>query len=338
MNRARRAARGLSLIELMVAMGISVVMTLALGTFMVQGTRTSREDINVASMLDELGYAASLLTNDLEMAGFWAQVHDPTAITLDASLALQGTDCGVSGTVPWYQDLQALTLLDNNTGAGGARPLSAFPCLTAADVVPGTDVIAIKRVQGRIAGTDTGSAGMQAGLIYLRTHDKVGRLYLQGGAPGAVETPYRNWEYAPAVYFVQRWSVRSTEDPMIPSLCRMVLRPSGGTPAFTRECVARGVENLQLEVGIDSDEDGSANYFTATPAAADLRRASSARLYLQVRSTRPDYHYVNLKTYQIGNTEAAYTPAGDDAHYYRKTLSTEVSMRNPRALQGVAVQ
>ncbi len=335
MSRLWRGSRGLSLIELMIAMALSVVMTLALGTFMLQGTRSGREDINIASMLDELGYAAALLSLDLEMAGFWAQVHDPSTVELDGTLALGGTDCGPAG---WYRDLTALALLDNNTGTAPGSPLTDYPCLNPDDVMPGTDVVAIKRVQGRVAGTDTVTSGMQAGLIYLRTHDKVGRLYLQGGTPGAVETPYRNWQYAPAVYYVQRWSVSDTEVPLIPSLCRMVLRPDAGTPEFVRECVARGVENLQLEIGVDSDEDGSANYFTPTPEPTDLRRASTARLYLQVRSTRPDFHYVNAKTYQIGNTEQPYTPGGTDAHYYRKTLSTEVALRNPRALQGVAVQ
>lgn len=331
-----RAARGLSLIELMIAMAISVVMSLALGSFMLQGTRNSREDINIASMLDELGYAASVLTEDLEMAGFLAAVHDPSAVVLDGTLALSGSDCGAAG---WYSTLQAVAVLDNNTGTtAGAHAATNYPCLTAADVVPGTDIIAVKRVLGRVAGTDTSTSAMVTGTIYLRTHDKSGLLYLQGGTPGAMATPFQNWEYAPAVYFVQRWSTSATESPQIPSLCRMVLKPSGGTPAFTRECVARGVENLQVEIGVDSDEDGAANYFTPTPTDADLNRASTARLYLQVRSTRPDYNYVNQKTYQIGNTAAPYTPSGVDTHYYRKTLSTEVALRNPRALQGVAVQ
>jgi hypothetical protein len=215
MKRARRAAGGLSLIELMIAMALSVVMTLALGTFMLQGTRSGREDINIASMLDELGYAAALLTSDLEMAGFWAPVHDPSVIELDGTLTLGGTDCGAAN---WYRTLTALELLDNNTGASGGRPMTAWSCLDAGDVMPGTDIVAIKRVMGRVAGTDTVTSGMQPGLIYLRTHDKVGRLYLHGGTPGAVDTPYRNWQYAPAVYYVQRWSVSSDESPMIPSL------------------------------------------------------------------------------------------------------------------------
>jgi type IV pilus assembly protein PilW len=333
MRALPRAARGLSLIELLIAVVLSVTLSLALGSFMFQGTRSSREDITLASMLDELGYATAQLASDLEMAGFWAQVHDPAAVDLDAGLALGGTDCGAAG---WYKDLDALAVVDNNTGAAGLNPIT-FACLDPDTVMPGTDIIAIKRVQGRVAGTDTDVSGMETGMIYLRTHDKSGRLYLHGTTPTAVDTPYRNWQYAPVVYYVQKFSTSDTESPPIPSLCRMMLVATGGAPAFTRDCIARGVENLQLEVGVDTDEDGSANYFASAPLAADLSRAATARLYLQVRSVRPDFHYVNQKTYQIGNGEA-FTPSGDDVHYYRKTLSREVALRNPRALQGVAVQ
>jgi type IV pilus assembly protein PilW len=175
--------------------------------------------------------------------------------------------------------------------------------------------------------------------MYLRTHGRSGRLFLRGsGTPAAVDTPYQDWEYAPAVYFVQKYTRTATESPRVPALCRMVLRSaSGGAPAFTRECVSQGVENLQVEIGVDTDEDGSANYFTQAPTAADLGRASTARVYLQVRSARADVDYDNVKTYQIGNAPA-FTPDGADRHYYRKTLAAEVALHNPRALLGVGVQ
>lgn len=329
---SRLAARGLSLIELMVALAISLTLSLAITTFLFQGTRSSQGDVNIASMLDELSYAASLVSLDLEMAGFWAHVHDPSAIELDGTLDLEGADCGsLSG---WYKnDLTALAMLDNNTG-----DLSAYPCLNAADVVPGTDVVAIKRVRGRAAGTNLVTSGMQSGLIYLRTHEKFGRLYLEGGAPATMPAPYSNWQYVPAVYFVRRWSDSAGEVPRVPSLCRMVLQAQGAKPRFVSECVARGVENLQLEIGVDTDDDGTVNFFTASPnPITDLNRAITARVYLQVRSTRPDFHYFNAKSYQIGNTADPF--GGDDeVHFFRKTLSTEVALRNPRGLIGVAVQ
>jgi type IV pilus assembly protein PilW len=331
-----RAARGASLIQILVGMATGVSVVAALGAYFIQGSRSSREDINVASMLNELGFAAGQLGVDLEMAGFWAQVHDPSAITLDGTLALTGADCGDAG---WFRNLRALEVLDNNTGTSGDRPVTDFPCLPADDVVPGTDVVAIKRVAGRIAGTDTGTAQLRAGTIYLRTHERFGRLYLHGTAtPGALDTPWQNWEYAPAVYYVQRFTVSAQESPRVPALCRRTLRSSAGAaPAWVTDCVAQGVENLQIEVGVDSDGDGTANYFSASPTAEQLAFASNARLYLQVRSARPDVNYVNEKTYQIGNA-ASFTPADDERHYLRKTLATEVSLRNLRGLQGVAIR
>jgi type IV pilus assembly protein PilW len=329
-GRARHA-RGVSLVQVLVGACIGLSMSGALATFFIQGSRSSREDINVATMLAELGYATGQLIADVEMAGFWAHVHDPTAITKDASLGI-GTDCGPSG---WYHDLDALEVLDNPTAA---QVHAAFPCIATDDVVAGADVIAVKRVLGRVAGTDTNASGLVAGTIYLRTHDKTGLLYRQGvGTPATVATPYENWEYSPAVYYVQKYTTSADEVPRVPSLCRMALAVSGSAPSFARACVAQGVENLQIEIGVDTDEDGSANYFTTTPTAAHLTSASTARLYLQVRSARADVDYTNVKTYQIGNAPA-FTPAGDQVHYYRKTLTSEVALRNPRALQGVAVQ
>jgi type IV pilus assembly protein PilW len=332
----RGKARGVSLIQLLVGMATGVSVVAALAAFFIQGSRSGREDINVASMLNELGFAAGQLAVDLEMAGFLAQVHDPSAIERDGSLALGGSDCGGAG---WFSDLRALQVLDNNTGTSGPRPASVFPCLVAADVVPGTDIVAVKRVLGRLAGTDTSTAGLRAGTIYLRTHGRGGLLYLRGaGTPPPMETPWQEWEYAPAVYYVRRYTASPAEQPPLPSLCRRTLRSAGGAaPAFEAECVAEGVENLQVEIGVDDDEDGAANYFTATPTAGEMARASNARVYVLVRSARPDVNYLNRKTYQIGNSEP-FTPAGDQVHYFRKTLATEVALRNPRGLHGVAVQ
>lgn len=329
----RHRHAGSTLVQLLIGSAIGLSLAAGLSTFFIQGSRSSREDINVSAMLNELSFAAGQIAGDLEMAGFWARVHDPSGIDKDGTLAVSG-DCGATG---WYQNLTALEVQDNKTAT---QIHAIYPCLPEADLVDGSDVIAIKRVYGRVAGTDTDSSGMHNGTIYLRTHDKYGRLYLQGGsAPAVVDTPYQNWEYAPVIYYVQKYTLSPTESPRVPSLCRMTLRSSsGGAPAFTKECIAQGIEMLQVEIGVDTDEDGGSNYFTPAPTTEDLNRASTVRLYLLARSARRDVDYVNPKTYRIGNMPSTYPPAGSDMHYHRKTLSTEVVLRNPRALQGIAVQ
>src|SRR6185369_5557430 len=97
-SRHRRAA-GSTLIQLLIGSAIGLSLAAGLSTFFIQSSRGSREDINVSAMLNELSYAAGQIGADLEMAGFWAQVHDPSVIDKDGTLAVS-TDCGTAG---WYQ-------------------------------------------------------------------------------------------------------------------------------------------------------------------------------------------------------------------------------------------
>lgn len=336
MRRVPRRQRGVTLVEVMTASMLGVMLTASLAVVYVQGSRGSRQDINIATMLDELGYATAFLVQDLEMAGYWGQVHDPSAVDTDGSLAVD-EDCGPSGSAGWaYADRGALAVLDNPTGA---QVEAAHSCIPAADVVAGADVIAIKRVLGRVAATHAAVGDLVSGTVYLRTHDRAGALYLHGaGTPGGISAPFENREYRPSIYYVQRYSTNPDEAPAVPTLCRRTLEyAEGREPTFVRECFAQGIENLQVEVGIDTDEDGSANYFTSAPDAGELSRASLVRLYLLGRTLRPDVDYRNEKTYQLGNAPP-FTPTGAAVQYYRKTLSTEVILRNPRSLQGIAVQ
>ncbi len=330
MSRARVRQRGFSLIELMIASSLGIVSVAAVGNVFLGGSSNYRQDEKLSRMHDELAFAMTQLTQDLEMAGFWSRVRDGALIERPGSLTV-GNDCGPTGWA--VQDLSSLAL-DDNPAAASANLL--HPCLPAADVQAGADIVAIKRVRGRADASDTDASGLVIGRTYLRTHQGLGALYLGGGTAPAMEQPYQDYEYRPRLYFVQPYTVSPTESPRVPSLCRMVLR-AGSPPFFAKECLAQGVENLQLEVGVDSDGDGVANFFSQAPAAADLARAVAVRVYLLVRSATPDPGYRNDKTYWVGNSPAL-QPSGDNSHYYRKTLASEVVLRNTRSLQGLGYQ
>jgi len=332
----RRGGRqhGTSLIELMVSISLGLVVIGASGSLFLGASQNYREDERRAQMTDDAGFALSQLVQELEMAGFWAQVHDPGMVQRHGSLAV-AADCGPPAAAWTYADLSPLAVLDNVTAAGAAM---AHACLAADEVRPGTDVLAVKRLVGRASGTDADATRLVTGTPYLRTAGLAGLLYLRGTTAFLpVPAPYQDWEYRVALYYIRDFTLTATESPREPSLCRQVLRASAGQPAYVAECLAQGIENLQVEVGVDTDEDGAANRFEVAPDAADLARAVTLRLYLLARSSRPDSDYTDARTYQVGNAPA-FEPAGNDAHYYRTTLATEVVLRNPRSLQGLAVQ
>jgi hypothetical protein len=94
------------------------------------------------------------------------------------------------------------------------------------------------------------------------------------------------------------------------------------------ECLATGIENLQIEYGIDTSENGQPNVYLSAPTQAEMQSVVSARIFLLARTTEIDVKYTNDKVYSIGNAPD-YTP-GDSFH--RRVFSTNVAVQNIRSM------
>ena len=94
------------------------------------------------------------------------------------------------------------------------------------------------------------------------------------------------------------------------------------------ECLATGIEDLQLEYGIDTTLDGQPNLFTPAPTLAEMQRVVSARIFILARTTDIDTRYTNDKVYSISNAPD-FVP-GDSFH--RRVFSTNVTIQNIRSL------
>ena len=323
-NSQNRQA-GFSVVELMVALGLSMLLSVAVVSVFTNNTHSFNQDENLARMQDDAGFALRELAFELSMAGNYGEIHVPALVAPDANLAI-GTDCGPSGESNWmYRTTEAgsgnshsLMAIDNATGS---EAMSAHSCFGSDELLDGTDVVAIKRVAGGPAGA------LNAGGIYLRTNGTLGLLYRAPfpGAPSVVVAPpFSDWEFRPSIYFIRQFA--NTPGDGIPTLCRKVLR--GAAPSMTTECLATGIENLQIEYGIDTSQDGHPNVFLTDPTLAEIQNAVSARIFLLARTVDIDTRYTNNKTYSISNAPD-YTP-GDSFH--RRVFSTNVSFQNIRSL------
>lgn len=323
-QHSRIGSRGFTLVELMIALVLGLLISGAILSVFVENRRSFDRDESIMRMQDDARQAIRELVNDLSMAGYWADLVLPTAVTPDGSLAV-ATDCGPAGIAEWiYQAVtpgtnisQALTQVDNATGATAN---ASFSCIAASQLEPGTDVIAVKRLAGaRTTGAVT------ANTVYLRTNGTLGLLYREPEAtPSAVviPVPFSDWEYRPRIYYIRNFAVTAGDE--IPTLCRKILLYSAAAPTVTDECLAQGIEDLQIEFGIDADGDGEPNAFVADPTLAELQDAVAARVYLIARSADPDQRYTNDKTYQISNAPVS-TPADN---FYRRVYSVTVGLRN----------
>ena len=324
-QRNHKSQAGFSVVELMVALGLSMTLAIAVVTVFVNNSYSFNQDENVARMQDDARHALREIAFDISMAGHYAELHVPDTVTPDAGLAI-GVDCGPTGQVNWmYQtvvagsgDTMSISAIDN---ASNADVVAAHSCFASGELLEGTDVVSIKRVVGAEAGA------LRAGGIYLRTNGTVGLLYrapISAAPTIVVAAPRADWEYRPSIYYIRQFA--NTPGDGIPTLCRKTLR--GAVPSMATECIATGIENLQIEYGVDTSEDGHPNMYSTGPTLAEIQNVVSARIFILARTTNIDTRYTNGKTYSISN--APDFDPGDSFH--RRVFSTNVSIQNIRSM------
>lgn len=320
--------RGMTLVELMIAMLLAVILGAAIITAFVNNSHSFNQDENILRMQDDARHALRELAFEISMAGHFGDLLVPGAITNDDNLTI-GTDCGPAGFVEWVYttvaagtgDNLSVAIADNVTGAGAN---ARFSCIQASEFEDGTDIVVVRRVAGARSGVVT------AGRVYLRTNGTVGLMY-QAPAPVTpdldVPLPRAEWEYRPSIFYIR--SFANVAGDGIPTLCKKALR--GNLPSMITECLATGIENLQIEYGIDTNDDNNPNVYLANPTVAQLQSAVTARIFLLARTSKIDTRYVNDKTYNVSNAPA-YSP-GDNFH--RRIFSTTVAIQNIRSLNAM---
>jgi len=314
---------GFTVVELMIAVTLSMILSVAIVTVFTNNSHSFRQDENLSRMQDDARHALREIAFDVRMAGNYADLQLPASVAADGALTI-GTDCGPAGDPNWmYRTVEAGTgnsmsimALDN---ASNALVTAAHSCFQSGEILDGTDVVVIKRVAGGSTATPL------AGNVYLKTNGVVGYLYngpAPAAAPFAVNVPNADWVYRPSIYYIRQFA--NTPGDNIPTLCRKSLRGA----AMTTECLATGIENLQVEYGIDTSSDGHPNIYMSNPTLAQIQDVVAARIFLLARTTDIDTRYQNNKTYSISNSPDL---VPNDS-FHRRVFSTSVSIQNIRSM------
>ncbi len=311
-----RRCSGFTLVELMIALLISTLLTGAV-IYLFIGSNKSYKQLNrSARMQEDTSFALHTLKHDLHLAGFFGTVRQYD-IALDGSLGTVSGDC--SGDAAAY-DFNITVAATQSDGSG-----AAYGCIS--DALPATSVLVIKHT--RAAPIAPGSVDSKK--TYLLANHEVGVLYDGADtAPTSVVPDGRAWEYLAHAYYIQKGAAAG--DP--PSLSRKTLRWNGSAMAMQTEAMISGVEEMRLLFGVDSDADGNLDSFldAATINAStsyDWNDVSAVQIYLLVRTDEEDQAYTDSQTYNLG-TGAPVVKPGDKFH--RTVINTTISLRNPQFL------
>ena len=346
LNRPTRP-RGYSIIELMVAITISLIVLAALvGLF--AGNSRERGEIERANQQTENGrYALQIIGDDLRGAGYLASFNPGTVAGPNAQLVIPAALPNACATdVPTLNSALALAIQGYDNGA------NAPACV--ADLRAGTDILVVRRASTCAVGA-AGCDAQVAGDVYLQpsgcaTEFTAGTYYALDSNAGNLNLHQKDCVTAALVYQFRThiYFVANNDKPGdgIPTLKRAELGVNaGGAAAFNVVPLVEGVENLQLEYGLDTavPTTGSPAVYTADPSSyngcvpapcnvvSNWRNVVTAKINVLTRNLTPTQGYTDTKTYALGLTFGGVVntiPAFNDG-YKRHVYYSVARLNNP---------
>lgn len=334
---ALRRSRGLTLIELLVAIALGLVVLTALVALYGNVTRNNNEMTKTNLLIENGRFAMQLLQDDVALGGFWGPL-DPIEATAvpDPCAAYAGW------TAANKDNLLAVPVLaygnGNAVAACGIDPTK---------VLPNSDVLIVMRASSCVAGAncDGGSdegphiqvsgcrtdAPPEPAWVIENKAEHLARL----GVPAPIRNKDCATESARRKLLVNIYYLANSGT--VPTLMRVrMVNGAFGAP----EPMVDGIQAFKVELGVDdkgsnglpisatNPGDGNADeYVTCAPTCnlAVLANVVSVKLHLLARNLEPTAGHTDDKDYQLG--PLAIPKANDD--YKRHVFSTTVRVVNP---------
>jgi len=326
--------RGFSLVELMVGLFIGGIVLFAMTVLFANNSRARAQIDQSTQQIENGRYALDVLRDELHLAGYYGSVVPQQGFT--AASAQTSDPCATAlGTAATNVQFNLSPLQWPVSTYGIAGPDATPACVTSPGRKANTDILVLRRTKT----IPTASGSLTANKIYvqasgcndeLKQHKDFARdvgsnagsfnLHKKGSTCTTAADIY---EFETRIYYIS--------DETIPTL--RVLTISGGTS--TNEPLVEGIEDMRIEFGRDTNNDGAADEYRkcsaggATPdpcSSTEWANMVSARVYLLARNLSTTAGYTDNKTYTLGTGVTLAAPLDG---YKRHVYTAVIRLMNP---------
>ncbi len=314
---------GITLVELMVALAIGSFLMIGAIQIYNQSRQAFVVNESIARVQETAQFAMDTIEADLRMASNWGRNS--------RGLAVEGRsivgDANPTGLPQPASNCAADWVLNLGTPIDGSNNAYALACAATGGAQANSDIVTVRRAS-------VAPAALEGGRLQIQTTRIQGELFADGAIPSSF-SPADSATHNLVVtsYYV---SPTSTLINGVPTLRRHRLIGGGvAGPTIVDEEVAPGIENLQLQLGVDVDQDntvdryvnpGDAIYNPAAVGYVPGARIMTARIWMIVRGVNIEPGVRDGRDYEPGDVDLGV----QNDNFRRMQVSKTILLRNAR--------
>jgi len=312
---------GITLIELMVALAIGSFLMIGAIQIYSQSRQAFVINESIARVQETAQFALDTIEADLRMASNWGRTSRSLSIE-GRSLIGQPNPKVLAVPLDCSEDWA----IELGTPVDGFDNVMGLTCPAQNAAQPNSDVLTVRRAS-------VNPVPLQAGRLQIQTTRTQGEIFDDGNVPPQFDPGTS----ATHNLVVSSYYVDANSDliPGVPTLRRKVLGIQGANSAIFDQEIAPGVENLQVQFGIDMNEDNTVDryvnpgdeiYNPEAPGYFPGARVLTARVWLVVRGLTRENGIDDQRTYSPGNAP----PQSFNDEIRRMQVSKTILLRNTR--------
>lgn len=313
---------GMTLVELLVALAIGSFLMIGAVQVYNQSRQAFVINESIARVQETAQFAMDTLESDLRMASNYGLQSRGTAIEGRALIADPNPNL-----LPAPAACGADWALDLNRPVEGSNNAYALPCAPNGGAQGNSDTITTRRAT--VAATP-----LAAGNLQIQSTRIQGALFADGNIPiGFTAADSETHDLMVSTYYV---AANSALIPGVPTLRRQTLVGGAGGPTIVDQEIAPGVENIQLQLGVDVDEDNTVDrYINPDDPVMDPLdvafipgiRVITARVWMVVRGVSPETGIQDNVNYAPGDVNLGQY----NDQFRRMQVSKTILLRNARS-------
>ena len=331
--RQCRRLTGVTLIELMVALTIGSFLLIGAVTVLMQSKTAFRVLESVSRLQENARFALDALEPDIRMASYFGLTSRSDKIQGRATPQAPippglhvGNDCGTNWTI---------NVAEQVSGTNNAYRWTCPAFGRAAQ--PAADSFVVRRVSANPVAPP-----LEGGTLYVQSaRFQNSQLFVGPSVPaGYLPTTSQTHRFTVNGYYVSAHSSLDTPGNSVPSLRVKTLVGGARGPRIVDQEVLPGVEDFQVQFGIDTDVVGAAargsinRYVNPGDPILDSFRAAfnpdatilAVRIWVRLRAERPENGFTDTMSYTYADQ---IVPAPND-HFRRIVISKTIYLRNAR--------